>query len=352
MQLSGKKRNLVFYTLQVFGWGGLFLFSYVVTPKESLDKPASHYIISFGINFIFGILSTSLLREYVKKYVRLDDINFKEIIKLILSGLVCVLFYIMVAYLVLFVFYLFIPELDLKKDFSEKILLSFFGTSIIVYGWLLCYIFIKLVFKLNTEKIERLELNSNLKESQLNTLKGQINPHFMFNSLNNIRGLMLEDVEKSREMLTRLSDMLRYSLTKNDLNAIELEEEIEMVENYILLSKIQLENRLTFKTNIAPEALKAKTPPMVVQMLVENAVKHGISELKKGGVIVLNAFIENRNLHLEVINTGKISEKNSTTKLGLNNIQKRLSLLYGDKAVFSLEEINNEVVATIIIPQS
>ena len=91
---------------------------------------------------------------------------------------------------------------------------------------------------INTIKVNQLQLETNLKDAQLNTLKGQINPHFMFNSLNNIRGLMLEDVGKARNMLTSLSEMLRYALTKSGINSISLEDELDMVENYIEISKI------------------------------------------------------------------------------------------------------------------
>jgi LytS/YehU family sensor histidine kinase len=133
--------------------------------------------------------------------------------------------------------------------------------------------------ELNKSRETRLELESNLKESQLNTLKGQINPHFMFNSLNNIRGLMLEDVTAARNMLTSLSETLRYSLTKSESNSIALEDELDMVKNYIELSKIQLESRLQFESFIDENSLSTQIPPMIIQMLIENAIKHGISNL-------------------------------------------------------------------------
>lgn len=216
--------------------------------------------------------------------------------------------------------------------------------------WLGVYLVIKLVLRFNANRIERLELNTTLKQAQLNTLKGQINPHFMFNSLNNIRGLMLEDVEKSREMLTKLSEMLRYSLTKNSIDGIALEEELEMVDNYIALSKIQFEDRLQFKKEIAQDTLSIHIPPMIVQLLVENAAKHGISNLKKGGVIELNAAKNGEVLSIQVKNTGKLSIARDSTQLGLKNIKERLELLYGDKASFSLYEENNKVIANIKIP--
>jgi LytS/YehU family sensor histidine kinase len=172
----------------------------------------------------------------------------------------------------------------------------------------------------------------------------------MFNSLNNIRGLMLEDVEKSREMLTKLSEMLRYSLTKNSVDGIALEEELEMVDNYIALSKIQFEDRLQFNKEIEPDTLSVHIPPMIVQLLVENAAKHGISNLKHGGRIKLSAQKNGEALHIQVKNTGKLSIAKDSTQLGLKNIKQRLKLLYGDTASFDLNEIGDEVVADVKIP--
>ena len=172
----------------------------------------------------------------------------------------------------------------------------------------------------------------------------------MFNSLNNIRGLMLEDVERSREMLTKLSEMLRYSLTKNDLNAIAVVEELEMVDNYIDLSRIQFEDRLVYEKNIAKEVLTAPIPPIIIQLLVENGVKHGIANLKEGGKITLDIENIENELSIRVRNTGKLRIAKESTQLGLKNIRQRLGLLYGKKATFSLKEESNEVLADIKIP--
>jgi LytS/YehU family sensor histidine kinase len=216
--------------------------------------------------------------------------------------------------------------------------------------WLFVVLTLKLVHHINTIKVKQLQLEANLKEAQLNTLKGQINPHFMFNSLNNIRGLMLEDVSKSRNMLTNLSETLRYSLTKSDVNSISLEDELEMVENYVEISKIQFEERLQFESHIDEASLEKQIPPMIIQMLVENAIKHGISNLKSGGKVSLSTQIEDNQLQIEVANSGTLQTSADTTQLGLENIKKRLELLYGNKAVFTLKEIENQVVATIKMP--
>ncbi|MCY1489487.1 Sensor histidine kinase YpdA [compost metagenome] len=216
--------------------------------------------------------------------------------------------------------------------------------------WLSIILAIKVYEYINEVKFTKIELESSLKESQLNSLKGQINPHFMFNSLNNIRGLILENPIKSREMITRLSEMLRYSLTKNDINTIALEEEIEMVENFIEISRIQLEDRLKFTSKVDTGLLKLEIPPMIIQMLVENAVKHGISKLKEGGEIVLDIKHENKTLVIIVANTGTLTIEEESTQLGIKNIEKRLQLIYGENANFKLQEIENQVVAEIKIP--
>ncbi|MGX1929864.1 sensor histidine kinase [Flagellimonas sp. 2504JD4-2] len=240
-------------------------------------------------------------------------------------------------------------EIQMFKIY-DGVFIHILNSLFLIGAWTVTYLVIKLLLKLNRDRIERLELNTTLKQAQLNTLKGQINPHFMFNSLNNIRGLMLEDVEKSREMLTKLSEILRYSLTKNNVNSIPLEEELEIVDNYIDLSKIQFENRLEFVKEVDENMLSQQIPPMIIQLLIENAAKHGISNLKKGGRIVLVTKEEGGLMKIQVRNTGKLKLQKNTTQLGLKNIRQRLKLLYADNASFNLHETDGEVVADIKIP--
>jgi LytS/YehU family sensor histidine kinase len=123
-----------------------------------------------------------------------------------------------------------------------------------------------------------------------------------------------------------------------------------VVDNYIDLSKIQFENRLEFVKNVEANTLDIQIPPMIIQLLVENAIKHGISNLKRGGAITLNIKKEEAILVIEVRNTGKLQITKDSTQLGLKNIEQRLKLLYADKASFSLEEVSDEVLALIKIP--
>ena len=123
-----------------------------------------------------------------------------------------------------------------------------------------------------------------------------------------------------------------------------------MVDNYIEISKIQFDNRLKFTSDIDSDSLNKQIPPMIIQMLIENAIKHGISNLKEGGEVKLLTNVDNDMLLIEVSNTGTLQCTENTTQVGLKNIEKRLELLYGAAATFKLEENNNEVIATIKIP--
>lgn len=348
--MTEKNRNAIFWVLQFLGWGFINSLSFFI-----LKEVSSELVIYSSIAGLFiGISTTSLLRWYLKRNIHFNDFGLNEIVKITISFLVTAALFGSMNYSFGYLYAKFGPsftetELQYFKNYDGfwiQVINAFF----MIGAWLVTYLVIKLLLKLNKDRIERLELNTSLKQAQLNTLKGQINPHFMFNSLNNIRGLMLEDVDKSREMLTKLSEMLRYSLTKNSVNGIAVAEELEMVENYIALSKIQLENRLQFNKKIDPEALQIQIPPMIIQLLVENAAKHGISNLKDGGKIGLIIDKHDDKLEIRVTNTGTLKISKGSTQLGLKNIRQRLKLLYGDKASFSLNEVENEVVASIKIP--
>lgn len=346
------KWSISFWLVQLLSWGGLVFIAYAFTPDTDGYKATNLFKYGLLSTFLIGVFSTSLLRYYLKSIINFDAFGTGQIIKILIGISVVSLIYFGLSYGTGYYMGKYgeenvkVPEM--YKDFGIGLLMI--NSFITIFGWTIFYVSVKIAAKLNANRVERAELNATLRQAQLNTLKGQINPHFMFNSLNNIRGLMLEDVEKSRDMLTKLSEMLRYSLTKNNVNAINLAEELEMVENYIALSKIQFEDRLEFIKEVEERTLERKIPPMIIQLLVENAAKHGISNLKSGGSIKLLTSMEEGNLMIKVANTGTLQIAKGSTQLGLQNIKQRIRLLYGDQANFSIEEIQGEVVATIKIP--
>ncbi len=352
MKLS---QNKFYITFNLFGW--LLLFTTTLAgPKLFLSKEilASERILYYWLETVACSLLAYTLTFIISFFID-RKINFNNNWKTSAWKIFIIFSVVQTLYSLLIW-----PILNIVQEYTKyeskshmtiegKIYNVFYFTTLFVI-WLFVFLTIKFYHQLKTVQIKQLQLEANLKESQLNTLKGQINPHFMFNSLNNIRGLILEDVDKARNMLTSLSETLRYSLTKSDVNSISLEDELEMVENYIAISKIQFENRLQFETHVDPKSLSKQIPPMIIQMLIENALKHGISNLKKGGKVSLSTTLEDNQLQIEVANSGSLHKNKNSTHLGLKNIKKRLKLLYGESTVFSLKEIENQVIATIKIP--
>ena len=353
--MSGTKTK-AYWTIQIGVWATLnsaLLLGYWLG-GNGLDVTFWQAAVDFTLYCLLSIFFSHFMKLLINKYCAIDNLQWIDILKIFGILLSSVTLLYLTYSIHIQVTYRFIYErVDVFDHPSQSALyqiLFYINTLLYFFVWVVFYIAIKGLMELNKSRQDRLQLESNLKESLLNTLKGQINPHFMFNSLNNIRGLMLEDVDRSREMLTRLSEMLRYSLTKSTSNSIPLEEELESVDNFISISKIQFEERLKFEKKVDPALLSRQIPPMIVQLLIENAIKHGISKLKEGGFVRLEVFNENEMFIVKVTNSGNLTFDENSTKLGLENIRKRLQLLYGDKASFSLSENNNEVTAIIAMP--
>lgn len=189
-------------------------------------------------------------------------------------------------------------------------------------------------------------LDSLQKEAELAALRSQINPHFLFNSLNTIRALARKKPDLARTAITRLSQMLRVGLEVGKRPVIALAREMEVVENYIALEKIRFDERLDVDLEVAPGLEEASMPPMLVQTLVENAVKHGLEAQGASGQIKVRVYAEGRSLIVSITNPGRIRAEPGATRVGLQNSRDRLALLFGDQASLSLEEIGSERVRT------
>jgi len=234
------------------------------------------------------------------------------------------------------------------------------GTGLLV-GWLCLYYFYHIFERLNRLQVEQLRLAANVKEAELRALKSQVNPHFLFNSLNSLRALIDEDAPRAREAVTRLANMLRYSLQSGQLETVPFEDELRIVEDYLALEQIRHENRLQVRWDIAEEVRvgAVSVPPMLLQTLVENAVKYGIGTRREGGELRISARYEGAALCIRVTNPGDLAapasdsaaRAGSSTGVGLRNASERLKLLFGDRASLSLlSEPAGCVTASVLIP--
>ena len=173
----------------------------------------------------------------------------------------------------------------------------------------------------------------------------------MFNCLNNIRALVMEDPARARDMITHLSDLLRYSIQLNSAERVPLSRELEIVRHYLELEAMQLEERLSYVLDVDPAALPVLVPPMTLQLLVENAIKHGIAPRPEGGSIQLTAQPDaaTGQLHIVVRNTGHYQLKPGHEGVGLRNARERLALLFGAAATLHIG--NDETTAGTVVAQ-
>lgn len=197
------------------------------------------------------------------------------------------------------------------------------------------------------------QLERTIQETEGKVLRAQMNPHFVFNALNSIRALITEDPQKAKKGINQLSKLLRSSLLTERKKTIPLSEEMETITDYLALEKIRYEDRLEWYFQIEPICLKAQIPPMILQTLIENAIKHGISKSVKGGMITIKAEQQkNQMLVIEVENPGHLTGKNTgQLGVGLINSQNRLRILFGTTAQLSLSPLNkNQIQAKLILP--
>jgi len=230
---------------------------------------------------------------------------------------------------------------------------NFAQTQLYAIAWIFIYIGITTNRRMRETELHNLKLANSLKEAQLSSLASQINPHFLFNSLNNIRFMIHENPESADNTITALSEILRYSLESGRKDKVPLEQELAVVKRYLEVVSLQLEDRLQLELSVPEELLACQVPPMALHLLVENAVKHGMEHLKIRGLLSIEARDHGDGLALRVSNpTAENScapERNTGT--GLANIEQRLRLLYGDAASLTIDKEGRNFSATLTLPK-
>lgn len=245
---------------------------------------------------------------------------------------------------------------DSKLSAAVVFTISVINGTCLFIGWYSIYFIYHAFERMQRMQVEQLRLAATAKDAELRALKSQVNPHFLFNSLNSLRALIGEDPPRAREAVTRMANMLRYSLQSGQQETVAFEDELRIVEDYLALEQIRHENRLSVRWAIADDA-RARAlpvPPMLLQTLVENAVKYGIGPRREGGEITIAAACTGAALHIRVTNPGELSAANGaavSTGVGLRNASERLKLLFGDRASLTLRpEPAGCVTAEVYIP--
>jgi hypothetical protein len=211
------------------------------------------------------------------------------------------------------------------------------------------YIYIK---QLNAKAANEINLTKMLKDSELNLLKSQINPHFLFNSLNSLNALIPRDAEQSQEMLIALSDYLRYAVQSTHREAATLREEVENVERYLAIEKLRFGDKLRYHFDADESCMGCSIPAMLLMPLFENAVKHGVYESAETVNIIATATRKAQQLHIEICNDydPDLVAARKGAGSGLRNASERLRLLYGDAASLQTQKNDGKFVVAISLP--
>lgn len=337
------QKNNLYWLFQIGGW---LLFFIIYNTRAYFDNQYNYTMgIVFANMVLFGFLITHQFRLYIKRKqwykLSLPKLSFNTFISSILLGIAWSVVTLPIILL-----------LADQTDITANLILGYtFNLILILLIWSILYFFFQLFFTYKKSEIEKYQLDVEVKDSQLLALKSQINPHFIFNSLNNIRGLIHENPDNAALMITNLSVLLRYSIRLTNLETVSLKEELDIVRKYLELESVQFEDRLKYALEVDDALNDVQIPPMSIQLLTENGIKHGISNLVEGGEIIIRCFEQDSKLFVEVINSGQLKVSDSPSGIGLENATKRLKLLYGEIHSFKLENLNDtQVIACFSLP--
>lgn len=242
--------------------------------------------------------------------------------------------------------------MDLGRVLTDRVLDHAPQSQLFVCIWSFIYISVTTDRKAAAADLFNLRLANNLKEAQLSNLSNQLNPHFLFNSLNNIRFMIHEDARSADAMITSLSDILRYSLESSRRDKVSVSDEIDIVTKYLAIVGTQYEGRHAVDLRMPPALRSLLIPPMTLQMLAENAVKHGLDQLREGGRLSVDVSEQGDRLLLDVRNDAPADgARQHGMGIGLRNIEQRLGLLYGTDASLTASALPGAFHVRIDLPK-
>jgi two-component system, LytTR family, sensor kinase len=334
-------KNIWFWLIQFCCWLFIAFIALSYSPLQNSDINSQ---MIFFIAYLFVGSAIGYVYCYLVESINPDDITTSQFLLYPFLGSCTIGF----AFTIIDIF---LGHFVLKNPAIDFIVLFFENSWIVVP----CFFFYHL-YRFATiyqERKQRTIVAENLLQiSELENLKKQLNPHFLFNALNSIKALTLFDGVKARESIIQLSDLLRLSLNLGEQQRATLSEELKLAENYLALEKLRFDNRLSYEFNIQGDLDNVLIMPMSLNTLLENAVKHGIGQLKSGGKIITTVSTDKNIVTISVENSGFYDPKPKSNDggIGLENLHKRLELQFGDRASFTITNRDKMVIASIKMP--
>ncbi len=347
-----QNRISLYWKCQIIGWALVSLYWLYVSLYEH-NAPILLATLNYVLDVLICIGLTHIYRMLAVKYNWGAITISKLLLILILSAMLLAFSFMILANIKYFLFW----NHNVNKDFGFfKTLL--YWDPVLITGlrlmsiWLLAYH----LYSYHKRELQISKLNSQLvataKQAQLDNLRAQLNPHFLFNCMNSIKSLVVENPSSARRSIDLLSDLLRSSLDQKDNELIIIKEELQLVRDYFELEKIRYENRLAYVIDVDPLLETNKIPKFSIQLLAENAIKHGVDKYIDGGAINISISLKNDFIRIDVENPGEFMPKHGNG-IGLKNLKERLHLQFDGKADFTISErTKKKVVASILIPRT
>jgi LytS/YehU family sensor histidine kinase len=346
-----------YWLWQLGYWGVLFVIQFLILWRMNAAAPVNALIL-IGTLTIELFVASHWLRAYSNRKSWLTLPPRALVLRLVLAGALLAAFITALdAALVIYLRnegFVLLPQ-----TLRDSLMLTWLSTFVSAVGylwlWTAGYFGFEIIRQRQRVIAEEARLRASLRTAELNLLKSQLNPHFLFNALNTVRALIAESPQRAEKAVTQLARTIRYSLNSSRDELVTLANELEIVDDYLGIEELRLAERLTLTRDIAAEALRANIPIMLLQTLVENAVKHGISQLPQGGTLHISARMDADTLIIEVTNDRPLIKMGSvpSDRVGLANAHERLRLMIGPTATLALDlSAPQSAKATVRIPQS
>jgi len=346
-------RRRIYWWCQVIGWSVWALFGAMLIYLFDDEATAVNLVLVFAGTVGPGIAITHAYRAWIRAR------NWTELPLRQLAPRVLIAVLVLCAGWNLIQIGLVEIELlpEAAGDVSilwnpAQLLAALVGGSLILLVWSALYFGLHFFWNYRQSEIDRLELAVQSREAKLSALRLQLNPHFLFNSLNSVRALVSEDPTQAQTMITRLARLLRKTLQSSKALTVPLRNELRLARTYLELEAVRLEERLQFTIDADPQTHQVPVPPLLVQTLVENAVKHGIAKRRDGGCVRVTACCDAADVCVQVRNSGHLEQDTRDGGVGLQNLRERLRLLYGAEATLTLSmDEPGTVLAEARLPQ-
>lgn len=339
MQKSGK-----YYWWFQIGWWGLLTLLDILINILFGQKINGPFFEQLAVTIFAGMLTTHIFRKYIHHARWLLLPVEKALPKFLIGILIVCMGYALIRIGMIY----WLGLSSGKRTFETRLLLINLENGMYVIPWTLIYYFYHFIDKSRKQELDTLKLEALVKELELKTIKSHINPHFIFNALNSIRALIDENPVRARKAITELSNILRSSMQTEKQETVLFEKELNIVKDYLALEHIRFEDRLQVQYDISDDTLSQPIPPMMLQTLVENAIKHGISKQLTGGTVTIVSDIRENYHELVIRNTGRLTGLKNEDGFGLMSTRNRLQLLFGDQANFDIREVNGNIVEAVL----